>query len=218
LHVLIVEDDVRLGRLMKRVLEEDSHVVEVAVDGGAGLELAQTGTFDVLILDVLLPTLDGVEVCRRLRAARVDTPVLMLTARDAAEDRVADDYVGKPFSFAELLARLRALARRRPVIISEVLTIDDLSLDPVRHMVLRAGREVDLSPKEFALLEYLMRHPGQVLTRTQLLDHVWGYAFNTMSNVVDIYVHYLRNKIDHGHTRKLIRTVRGFGYKIEAGA
>jgi DNA-binding response OmpR family regulator len=209
---------------MKRVLEAESHVVELAMDGGVALDLVHSGTFDAVILDVMLPTIDGIEVCRRLRSAGVDTPVLLLTARDAPEDRVrgldagADDYVGKPFSFAELLARLRALGRRPARIVSEVMSVDDLSLDPVRHVVRRGAKEIELTPKEFALLEYFMRHTGQVLNRTQILDHVWGYAFSSMSNVVDIYVHYLRNKVDHGSKRKLIRTVRGLGYKIEGGS
>ncbi len=220
MHVLIVEDDVRLGRVVTRILEEEAHVVETATDGRSGLDSGSSGGFDVIVLDVMLPVLDGFEVCKRLRAAGVDTPVLMLTARDAIEDRVrgldsgADDYLAKPFAFAELLARLRALGRRRSNVSSDVLEVGDLRLDPVRHQVQRGGKDLDLTAKEFALLEYMMRHPGQVLTRTQILDHVWGYAFASLTNVVDIYIHYLRNKVEKGASTRLIRTIRGVGYKI----
>ncbi len=221
MHVLVVEDDARLGRLMKRVMEEEAHVVELQHDGRIGLEFAQTGPYDVIVLDLMLPSMDGIEVCRQLRAAQVDTPVLMLTARTEVDDRVrgldagADDYLAKPFSFAELLARVRALGRRRPLIAAEILSVEDLRLDPVRHFVVRGHEEIELTPKEFALLEYLMRHEGQVLSRQQLLDHVWGYSFSPLSNVVDIYIHYLRNKVDGRSDRKLIRTVRGLGYKLQ---
>jgi DNA-binding response OmpR family regulator len=224
MHVLLVEDDVRLTRVLRRMLEEEAHVVEVANDGVSGADLALTGGFDVVILDVMLPAMDGFEVCKRVRAGHIDTPVLMLTARDAVPDRVrgldsgADDYLAKPFAFDELLARLRALGRRRAPVCSEVLQVEDLALDPGMHVVKRAGKVVDLTAKEFALLEYLMRHPGQVLTRTQILDHVWGYAFASDTNIVDIYIHYLRNKVDKGHTQKLIATVRGVGYRLGSPA
>jgi DNA-binding response OmpR family regulator len=220
MHVLLVEDDVRLSRVIRRILEEEAHLVETAQDGPSGADLALTGSFDVVILDVMLPGIDGFEVCRRLRAGGIDTPVLMLTARDAVEDRVrgldsgADDYLAKPFAFAELLARLRALGRRRNELSSELLTVEDLTLNPAVRVVKRAGRVIELTAKEFVLLEYLMRHPGQVLTRTQILDHVWGYAFASDTNVVDIYIHYLRNKVDKGFGSRLIATVRGVGYRI----
>jgi DNA-binding response OmpR family regulator len=219
-HLLIVEDDARLRRVMQRVLQQDSHVVELAGDGCEGLDLALTGTFDVVVLDLMLPKLDGFQVCKRLREAGIDTPVLMLTARDALSDRVrgldagADDYLAKPFAFSELAARLRALSRRRPLIASEVLSVGDLTLDPVRRCTFRGSREIELTPREFALLEYLMRHEGQALSRTQILDHVWGYGFDTMTNVVDTYIHYLRRKVDR-QGANLLHTVRGVGYKIE---
>lgn len=210
--------------MMKRVLSEDGNVVELATDGGDGLRLALNGSFDVVILDLMLPVLDGIEVCRRLREAHKDVPVLILTARTEVEDRVrgldagADDYVAKPFAFSELLARVRALGRRRPLIAQEVLSVADLSLDPIRHVVRRGRREIDLTPKEFALLEYFMRNKGQVLSRAQILDNVWGYGFDAVAKVVDTYVHYLRRKVDGGAAKKLLRTVRGYGYKIEAEA
>jgi DNA-binding response OmpR family regulator len=221
MHLLLVEDDRRLAKVMKRVLEDERHVVDCASDGSEGFELGLTGTFDVIVLDLMLPGTDGIEVCRRLRAARVVTPVLMLTARDAIDDRVmgldagADDYLPKPFAFAELLARIRALCRRRAQVVPEVLTVGDLSLDTSRRAVSRAGKELDLTPKEFALLEFFMRHPGQVLTRHQILDHVWGYGFaDAGPDSVNLYVHYLRKKVDNGSERKLIGTVRAVGYRM----
>lgn len=220
MHVLVVEDEPRLAQLIKRALERDMHVVDIAYDGEDGLYQAEAGGFDVIVLDILLPRLDGLEVCRRLRAQRIETPILMLTARDAIVHRVegldagADDYLTKPFAIAELLARVRALGRRRAPIGSEVLRVADLTLDPTRHRVERGGTEIELTRKEFALLEYLMRHPNQVLTREQIMDHVWGYDFASLTNVVDLYIHYLRNKVEKGRGKKLIRTVRGVGYSI----
>lgn len=196
------------------------HVIDIAYDGEDGLYQAEAGGFDVIVLDILLPGLDGLEVCRRLRAQRVETPILMLTARDAIVHRVegldtgADDYLTKPFAIAELLARVRALGRRRAPSRSEVLRVADLTLDPTRHRVERGGTEIELTRKEFALLEYLMRHPNQVLTREQIMDRVWGYDFASLTNVVDLYIHYLRNKVEKGRGKKLIRTVRGVGYSI----
>jgi DNA-binding response OmpR family regulator len=219
--VLLVEDERRLVQLVRRVLEEEGHRVEVAYDGLEGLRLALEGDFDVIVLDILLPEMNGVEVCQALRRAKVDTPVLMLTALDSVEDKVrgldagADDYLAKPFAFQELLARLRALSRRR-VQPREPhrLQVGDLVLDLQRRRAWRGGREIELSPKEFALLELLMRNAGRVLTRTQILDHVWGYDFAPDSNLVDVYIAYLRRKVDKGHQRSLIHTVRGHGYMI----
>jgi DNA-binding response OmpR family regulator len=221
-HILVVEDEQRLARLLQRVLTEERHTAEVAYNGADGLYLAQTGTFDLVLLDRMLPDLDGVEVCRQVRAAGVQTPVIMLTARGSVEDRVdglnagADDYLVKPFAMAELLARVNARLRRdRGTPVTTVLQQDDLTLDLVRRDVQRGGKRIELTQKEFALLEYLMRNAGAALSRTQILDQVWQYDSDAVSNVVDIYVHYLRDKIDRGSERPLIKTVRGVGYKLD---
>ena len=222
MYILVVEDERRLAQVVRKVLEEEGHTVDVAHDGEEGLTMAMEGSHDVIVLDILLPGIDGFEVCRTLRASRVDTPVLLLTALDAVEDRVrgldagADDYLPKPFAFQELLARLRALGRRR-VQVREPgrLRTADLVLDLRRRRAERNGKTIELSPKEFALLEFLMRNEGRVVTRTQILDHVWGYEYSPDSNLVDVYVTYLRRKVDRGHDRNLIRTVRGTGYALE---
>lgn len=225
MHILVVEDEQRLAFLLRRVLLEERHTVDLAHDGHAGLDLALSDTYDAVILDVMLPGLDGIEICRQMRVERIMSPVLMLTARGAVEDRVrglnvgADDYLTKPFAMEELLARVNALLRRRDRRfddVSQQLNVSDLTLDLIRHEARRAGRIIELTAKEFALLEYLMRHPGQVLTRTQIVDAVWRYDLEALSNVVDIYIHYLRDKIDQGFSHPLIKTVRGVGYKIEA--
>jgi len=221
MYILVVEDERRLAQVVRKVLEEEGHTVDVAHDGEEGLAMAMDGSHDVVVLDVLLPGMDGFEVCRSLRANRVDVPVLLLTALDGVEDRVrgldsgADDYLPKPFAFQELLARLRALGRRRVQAREpDQLQTADLVLDLGRRRALRDGQTIDLSPKEFALLEFLMRNQGRVVTRTQILDHVWGYDYAPDSNLVDVYVTYLRRKIDRGHGKKLIRTVRGAGYAV----
>jgi DNA-binding response OmpR family regulator len=223
MRVLVVEDERRLARLLRRVLEEERYTVDEAYDGVEGEDLARTGVYDVIILDVMLPGRDGLTVCRNLRRDRVATPILMLTARDAVPDRVAgldagaDDYLVKPFAFAELLARLRALTRRRtPELAPTRLEAGDLVMDLVKHEVTRAGKVIDLTPREYALLEYFLRHPGHVLSRARLLEAVWRYDAEVTSNVVDIYVHYLREKIDRGFERKLLHTVRGAGYVLRA--
>ena len=221
MYILVVEDERRLAQVVRKVLEEEGHTVDAAYDGEEGLAMAMDGSHDIIVLDILLPGMDGIEVCRRLRVNRIDTPVLLLTALDAIEDRVrgldagADDYLPKPFAFQELLARLRALSRRRVQALDPAhLQTADLMLDLGRRRADRAGKMIELSPKEFALLEFLMRNQGRVVTRTQILDHVWGYDYSPDSNLVDVYVTYLRRKVDRGHDRKLIRTVRGVGYAV----
>ena len=224
MRILVVEDDVKMAGLLRRGLLEDGHAADVAATGHDALWMAAAVEYDAIVLDVMLPGIDGVEVCRRLRGEGVWSAVLMLTARDAVADRVAgldagaDDYLPKPFSFAELMARLRALARRgtaeRPVVIE----VGDLRLDPVTRRVSRGEHDVQLSAKEFALLETFMRRPGRVLTRFELLEHAWDYAYENRSNVVDVYVRYLRDKIDRPFGRESLETVRGVGYRLRPGA
>jgi DNA-binding response OmpR family regulator len=223
MHILIVEDEQRLARLVARVLGEERHVVDIANDGDTGLDLALRGTYDLLILDLMLPGRSGLDICKQVRAHKLQPAILMLTARGAIEDRVAglrigaDDYLVKPFAMEELVARVDALLRRgRAITDTQRLQVGDLTLDLLRREAQRDGRIIELTAKEFALLEYLMRHPGQVLTRTQIIDHVWRYDSDALSNVVDIYIHYLRDKIDRGSARPMIKTMRGVGYRIEA--
>ena len=220
MRVLVVEDEIRMAVLLKRALEEEGHAVDVAADGPEGLWMATENAYGAIVLDVMLPGFDGVELCRRLREAGLWVPVLMLTARDSVGDRVrgldagADDYLVKPFSLLELAARLRALARRddrsRPVILAE----GDLKLDPAAKRAWRAGTELRLSPKEFSLLELFLRYPGRVLTRSQIIEELWDFAYGGGSNVVDQYVNYLRRKIDVPFGRHDIETVRGMGYRL----
>ena len=220
MRILVVEDDAKLARLLRRALTEEGHRADLAARGDEALSLARASEYDAVVLDVMLPGLDGFEVCRRLRAAGVWTPVLMLTARDAVEDRVAgldggaDDYLTKPFSLSELLARLRSLVRRGPVERPAVLEVGSLRLDPATHRVWRGAVEVALSARELALLETFMRRPGRVLSRLDLLDHAWDVAFESNSNVVDVYVRYLREKIDRPFGVTSIETVRGAGYRL----
>jgi two-component system OmpR family response regulator len=215
-RVLVVEDELKMARLLRRGLVEEGHAADVASKGEDALWMAQSHPYDAIVLDVMLPGLSGFEVCRLLRNGGVWTPVLMLTARDGVEDRVvgldvgADDYLTKPFSFAELLARLRALVRRGGVERPTELVVGDLRLDPASRRVWRGDDEVGLSPKEFALLETFMRHRGEVLSRLQLLEHAWDFAYENRSNVVDVYVRYLRRKIG----ADAIETVRGLGYRF----
>ena len=227
MHLLVVEDDRSLADLVRRGLTQERHVVDVAHDGAEGVQRAESGVYDALILDLMLPGLDGLAITRRLRADANRVPILMLTARDALHDRLkgfdagADDYLPKPFAFEELLARLRAITRRASggadaAPESERLVVGDLVLDLRAHEATRAGRSLDLSPKEFALLEYLMRHPGQVMSRTLILERVWDYGFDSFANVVDATVRRLRKVVDEGYDTPLIHTVRGVGYKIKA--
>jgi two-component system OmpR family response regulator len=224
MRVLVVEDDVKMASLLRRGLLEEGLAADVARTGDDALWMAEATEYDAIVLDVMLPGADGFEVCRRLRESGRWSPVLMLTARDAVEDRVAgldagaDDYLTKPFSFAELLARLRALARRAPLERPTVLEAGDLRLDPATRRAWRGEVEIGLSAKEFELLETFMRRPGEVLSRYQLLEHCWDYGYENRSNVVDVYVRYLREKIDRPFGRKSLETVRGAGYRFRGDA
>ncbi|MGH3133624.1 MAG: response regulator transcription factor [Gaiellaceae bacterium] len=223
MRVLVAEDELKMASLLQRGLVEEGYAADVARTGDDALWMAQAAEYDAIVLDLMLPGLDGFEVCRRVRESGVWAPVLMLTARDAVEDRVAgldagaDDYLSKPFSFAELLARLRALVRRGAAERPTVLEVDDLRLDPATRQAWRGQVEVHLSAKEFALLETFMRRPGQVLSRYHLLEHAWDYAYENRSNVVDVYVRYLREKIDRPFDRDSLETVRGVGYRLRKG-
>jgi two-component system OmpR family response regulator len=224
MRVLVVEDEVKMASLVKRALEREGYAVDVAGTGTDGLWLASENDYDAVVLDVMIPPPNGFEVCRELRIRGRWAPVLLLTARDSVDDRVtgldagADDYLAKPFSFAELAARLRALTRRGAVPRPSVLGVGDLELDPATHRVLRGGVDIDLSPKEFALLELFLRHPDEVLTRTAILEHAWDFAYDGTSNVVDVYVRYLREKIDRPFGRQTIETVRGVGYRLRSAS
>jgi DNA-binding response OmpR family regulator len=225
MRILIVEDEPGIRRTTRRVLEREGHVVDEAGDGRVGLTMAVGAEHDVIILDILLPKLDGIQVCRALRAAGVQTPVLMLTALGEVDDRVngldagADDYLGKPFAFKELLARIRALGRRDTVnsAAEPVLKYAGLELDLLRHEARRNGRRIELTTTEFRLLEFLLRNKTAVMSRSRILDEVWGLDYDGESNVVDTYVHYLRRKIDQESEQPLIRTIRGAGYALGGG-
>ncbi len=222
MRLLVVEDEKKVASFIKQGLEEEGYAVDVAPDGEEGLAMALDRVHDLIILDIHLPRMDGVRVLQELRKKQVATAVLLLTVRATIEDKVlgldagADDYLTKPFAFQELLARVRALLRRRAEAEPPVLQIADLTLDPARHTVARGSDKIDLSPREFSLLAYFMRNPGRVLTRTMISEHVWDYNFDTMTNVIDVYVNYLRKKIDAGRELKLIHTVRGVGYVLKA--
>jgi two-component system copper resistance phosphate regulon response regulator CusR len=224
MKILIVEDEPKTVAYLKRGLEEDGFVTDVADDGEDGAHLAQTGSYDLIILDVLLPSRDGWSIIGELRRREIATPVLFLTARDAVHDRVkglelgADDYLVKPFAFSELLARVRSILRRGPARQSSVLEVADLELDLIRHRATRAGRSLDLTPKEFQLLSLLLCHAGEVLSRTLIAEQVWDINFDSDSNVVEVHMRRLRSKVDDPFSRKLIQTVRGVGYVLEERA
>ena len=222
MRVLVIEDETKVGSFIKRALEEESYAVDLCEDGAQGLDMALTGTYDLIMIDLMLPSLPGLEVLTRLRKEKIQTPVLILTAQSKVDQRVkgldagADDYLTKPFAIDELLARVRALLRRGPAESPGIFQIDDLMLNPATREVTRGGQRIDLTVKEYALLEYFMRHAGRVLTRPMISDHVWNQDFDTFTNVIDVYVNYLRNKIDRGRARKLIHTIRGSGYMLKA--
>jgi DNA-binding response OmpR family regulator len=219
MNILIVEDNPSLSRLLQQATTEAGYTNQLETDGLKALRLAQVVNFDLILLDVMLPGMDGMEVCRRLRAAGNETLILMITARDTTEDKVngldagADDYLAKPFKLTELLARMRALLRRGQSSAMPILQVEDLTLDPSTRQATRGGKNIDLSATEYSLLEYLMRHPGRVLTRSVILEHVWDYDFGGTDNVLDVYIMYLRKKIDKGNT-PLIHTVRGVGFRM----
>jgi heavy metal response regulator len=221
MRLLVVEDEKKVASFIKKGLEEEGYAVDLAADGETGLMMGLDGVHNLIILDVNLPRMDGLSVLKELRKKKVTTPVLLLTVKATIEDKVlgldsgADDYLTKPFAFQELLARVRALLRRRAEADSPLLQVADLALDPATRFVSRGDEKIELTAKEFALLAYFMRNPGRVLTRTMIAEHVWDYDFDPMTNVIDVYVNYLRKKIDAGREAKLIHTVRGVGYVMK---
>jgi len=220
MRILVVEDDKAVANFVKRGLESEQYAVDVAVDGEEAQALVEAASFDLIILDLVLPKVDGWDVLKQIRNRKPSPPVLILSGRARVEDRVkgldlgADDYLTKPFSFSELSARVRALLRRNPSSFDIVLRVADLGLDRAERVVKRAGRRIDLTPREFALLEYLMRNAGRSVTRAMIIEHVWNFSFDTMTNVVDVYINYLRKKVDQGFEHKLIHTVRNVGYEL----
>ena len=220
MRVLIIEDERKLSNILRKGLIEEGFATDQAFDGEEGQYLAESESYDLIILDVMLPKINGLDVCRSLRNKKITTPILMLTAKTTVEDKVeglnvgADDYLSKPFAFTELKARLQALLRRSHNQTQTTLQVEDLEVDPVKHTVKRENKTIFLTPKEFSILEFLLRHQGEVVTRTQITEHVWDYNFDALSNVVDVFVATLRKKIDSGFKSKIIQTVHGVGYKI----
>jgi len=221
MRILVVEDDKKVGGFLKQGLQEEQYAVDVCRNGSDALHMAQISPYDVIILDIMLPGMDGITVCREMRQKAILTPILMLTAKDEIEDKVtglsegADDYLTKPFSFDELLARIRALLRRNQDYKTKELKAGDLEMDPLRRMVTRAGKKIDLTGKEYALLEYLLRNRGRTVTPSMILNHVWDIDYVGSSNIVNVYISHLRNKIDKNFDTKLIQTVRGHGFRID---
>jgi DNA-binding response OmpR family regulator len=222
MRILVVEDEAKVGSFIKRALEEESYAVDLCADGAQGLDLALSGSYDLVIVDLMVPSLPGLEIVKRLRKEKITSPVLILTALSQVDQKVkgldagADDYLTKPFAIDELSARVRALLRRGPTDAVGILQVDDLILNPATREVTRGEQRLDLTAKEYALLEYFMRNTGRVLTRPMIAEHVWNLDFDTFTNVIDVYVNYLRNKVDKGRSRKLIHTVRGSGYVLKA--
>lgn len=222
MRILVVEDEHRIASSIKKGLEQERYAVDIAFDGIEGYDLATSEEYDLILLDLMLPGIDGLEVCRRLRSKKINTPILILTAKSQVNDKVsgldsgADDYLSKPFSFDELLARVRALSRRPKIVLSTVLKVDNLTLDTTTFEVKRGNTAIQLSGKEFALLEFFMRHPGQIIHKERVIGHVWDYDANILPNTVEVYIKNLRRKIDlpFPERKPLITTVRGFGYKI----
>lgn len=221
MKILVVEDEHKIAQAIKKGLEQETYAVDLAFDGSEGLDLALGEEYDLVILDRLLPKLDGLEICKKVRAEGIHTPILILTARGQTQDKVegldagADDYLTKPFAFEELLARIRALVRRPADNLGTTLKVRDLELNTNSYEVMRDGKKIQLSSKEYALLEYLMRHPNKILSKDQLINHVWNYEADILPNTVEVYIGYLRNKIDKPFKKpNLIQTIRGFGYKI----
>jgi heavy metal response regulator len=221
MRILVIEDEKKIADFVRRGLKEEGYAVDAAYDGEQGYFLAKTNDYDLILMDLMLPKIDGITLCKRLKEERVVSPVIMLTAKDTVKDKVrgldsgADDYLTKPFDFEELLARIRAILRKKEAGVTTRLQVEDLILDLITHIVTRAGREIDLTVKEYALLEYLMRNAGTVVTRTMISEHVWDIDFDSFTNVIDVYINYLRNKIDTGYKKKLIHTIRGRGYVLK---
>ena len=221
MRILVVEDEKKVAGFIQRGLEEEGYSVDVAYDGEEGVQKAEVQSYDVILMDIMMPKKDGLAAIKELREKQIHTPVLCLTARDSVDDKVtgldigADDYLAKPFSFAELVARCRALIRRGSADRGAEIYFADLRLDPVAHKVWRSDTEIELTSKEYALMEYFMRHPNQPLTRAMIAENVWDYTFDSFTNIIDVYVNYLRNKIDRDFDKKLIHTVRGQGYMLK---